>query len=91
MKLDEEKSKHADLAQHSGFGPAFCHSLLTLVTGAALVCMGKRRAIGHWLLTLALDIYTRAIMVMAIVCWLCPYGKSLRICAGFGDNIFAQP
>jgi hypothetical protein len=66
-------SKHADLAQQNGFGPAFSHSLLRLVTGAALVCMGKRRAIGHWLLTLALDIYTRAIiMVMAIVCWLCP-------------------
>jgi hypothetical protein len=76
------------LAQQIGFGPAFFHSLLTLVTGAALVCMSKRRAIGHWLLTLALDIYTRAIghwlltlamdiytraiMVMAIVCWLCP-------------------
>ncbi len=58
------------LAQH------FAIALLTLVTGAALVCMGKRRAIGHWLLTLALDIYTRAIMVMAIVCWLCTYGRA---------------
>jgi hypothetical protein len=37
----KKKSKHADLAQHNGFGPALPHSLLTLVTGAALVCMGK--------------------------------------------------
>jgi hypothetical protein len=24
LKLDEEKSKHARLAQHNGFGPHFC-------------------------------------------------------------------
>ncbi len=30
-KLDEEKSKYADLAQQNGFGPAFLHSLLRLV------------------------------------------------------------
>ncbi len=70
--MDEEKSKHADLAQQNGFGPAFSHSRLTLVTGAALVCTGKRRAIAHRLVTLPMDIYTRAIMVMAIVCWFCP-------------------
>jgi hypothetical protein len=28
LKLDEEKSKHAGLAQQNGFGPAFLHSLL---------------------------------------------------------------
>jgi hypothetical protein len=31
--LDEEKSKHAGLAQQNGFGPAFLHSLLSLVKG----------------------------------------------------------
>jgi hypothetical protein len=31
--LDEEKSKHASLAQQNGFGPAFSHTLLTLVKG----------------------------------------------------------
>jgi hypothetical protein len=32
-KLNEEKSKHAGLAAQNGFGPAFLHSLLRLVTG----------------------------------------------------------
>jgi hypothetical protein len=35
LKLDEEKSKHAGLAQQNGFGPAFVHSLLTLIKGRA--------------------------------------------------------
>jgi hypothetical protein len=33
--LDEEKSKHASLAQQNGFNPAFLHSLLRLVKGTA--------------------------------------------------------
>ncbi len=35
LKLDDEKSKHAGLAQQNGFGPAFLHSLLGLVKGIA--------------------------------------------------------
>jgi hypothetical protein len=35
LKLDEEKSKHASLAQQNGFGPAFLYSLLRLVKGIA--------------------------------------------------------
>jgi hypothetical protein len=33
LKLDEEKSKHAGLAQQNGFGSAFLHSLLKLIKG----------------------------------------------------------
>jgi hypothetical protein len=33
VKLDEEKSKHAGLAQQNGFGLAFQHSLLRLEKG----------------------------------------------------------
>jgi hypothetical protein len=33
--LNEEKSKHASLAQQNGFGPAFLHTLLKLVKGIA--------------------------------------------------------
>jgi len=32
----EEKSKHAGLAQQSGCGPVFLHSLLRLVKGIAM-------------------------------------------------------
>jgi hypothetical protein len=35
LKLDEEKLKHARLAQQNGFGPAFLHSFLRLVKGTA--------------------------------------------------------
>jgi hypothetical protein len=35
LKLNEEKSKHASLAQQNGFGPAFLHTLLKLVKGIA--------------------------------------------------------
>jgi hypothetical protein len=35
LKLDEDMSKHASLAQWIGFGPAFLHSLLRLVKGTA--------------------------------------------------------
>jgi hypothetical protein len=31
IKLDEEKAKHAGLAQQNGFGPAFLHRMLRLV------------------------------------------------------------
>jgi hypothetical protein len=34
-KLDQEKSKHATLAQQSGFGRAFLHRMLRLVKGMA--------------------------------------------------------
>ncbi len=34
LKLGEEKSKHAGLAQQNGFSPAFLHSLLRLVKGS---------------------------------------------------------
>jgi hypothetical protein len=32
-KLEEEKLKHAALAQQNGFGPAFFHGMLRLVKG----------------------------------------------------------
>jgi hypothetical protein len=35
LKLNEEKSKHAGLAQQNYFGPAFLHSLQRLVKGKA--------------------------------------------------------
>jgi hypothetical protein len=35
LKLDEEKSKHAGLAQQNGLGPAFWHSLLRLEKSTA--------------------------------------------------------
>jgi hypothetical protein len=35
LKLDEETSKHASLAQWNDFGPAFLHSLRRLVKGTA--------------------------------------------------------
>ncbi len=35
LKLDEEKSKHAGVAQQNGFGQEFVHNLLRLVTGTA--------------------------------------------------------
>ncbi len=31
--MDEEKSKHASLAQQNGFGPTFLHTLLRLIKG----------------------------------------------------------
>ncbi len=39
-KLDEEKSKHAGLAQQNGFGPAFFHRMLRLVKGTAELFIG---------------------------------------------------
>jgi hypothetical protein len=33
--MDEEKSKHAGLAQQDGYEPAFLHSLIRLVKGTA--------------------------------------------------------
>ncbi len=33
IELDEEKSKHAVLAQQNGFGPAFFHGMLIMVNG----------------------------------------------------------
>ncbi len=42
-KLDEEKSKHAGLAQQNGFGWAFLHSLLRLVKGTAKLNTWQRR------------------------------------------------
>jgi len=33
--LDEEKSKHASLAQHNGFGLTFLHRMLRLAKGTA--------------------------------------------------------
>jgi hypothetical protein len=35
LKLNEEKSKHASLAEQHGFGPAFLHSLMRLAKGRA--------------------------------------------------------
>jgi hypothetical protein len=35
LKLDEEKTKHAALAQQNGFGPTFLHSLLRLLKDLA--------------------------------------------------------
>jgi hypothetical protein len=36
--LDDEKSKHAGLAQENGFGPTFLHSLLRLVKAVREEC-----------------------------------------------------
>jgi hypothetical protein len=33
-KLDEEKPKHADLAQQNSFGPAFFHRMLRMLVKA---------------------------------------------------------
>jgi hypothetical protein len=41
--LDEEKSKHAGLAQQNGFGTAFFHSLLRLVKGKEKLNTCQRR------------------------------------------------
>jgi hypothetical protein len=41
--LDEEKPRHASLAQQNGFGPAFLHSLLKLVEGTAKLHTSQRR------------------------------------------------
>jgi hypothetical protein len=35
MNLDEEKSKHASLAQQNGLSPAFLHRMLKLAKGTA--------------------------------------------------------
>ncbi len=43
LKLDEEKSKHANLANRNAFGPAFFHCLLRLVKGTAKPCTCQRR------------------------------------------------
>jgi hypothetical protein len=43
LELDEEKSKHAGLAQQNGFGPAFLHSLLRLVKGTTKPNTCQRR------------------------------------------------
>jgi hypothetical protein len=43
LELDEEKSKHAGLAQQYGFGPAFLHSLLRLVKGTTKPNTCQRR------------------------------------------------
>jgi len=39
-KLDEEKLKHAGLAQQNGFGPAFFQRMLRLVKGTAELFIG---------------------------------------------------
>jgi hypothetical protein len=39
-KLDEEKLKHAGLAQQNGFGTAFFHRMLRLVKGTAKLLIG---------------------------------------------------
>jgi hypothetical protein len=41
--LDEEKSKHAYLAQQNGFGPAFQHNLLRVVKCTAKQNIWQRR------------------------------------------------
>jgi hypothetical protein len=38
LKLDEEKSKYAGLAQEYGFGLAFLHVFLRLVQGTTNTC-----------------------------------------------------
>ncbi len=43
LKLDDEKSKHAYLAQQNGFGPAFQHNLLRVVTCTAKQNIWQRR------------------------------------------------
>jgi hypothetical protein len=43
LKLEEEKSKHASLAQQNGFGPAFLYNLLRLVKGTAKPNTCQRR------------------------------------------------
>jgi hypothetical protein len=43
LEFDEEKSKHAGLAQENGFGQAHLHGLLRLVKGTAKVCTCHKR------------------------------------------------
>jgi hypothetical protein len=38
--LDEEKTKHAGLAQQNGFGPAFLHRMLRLAKYTAMPSTG---------------------------------------------------
>jgi hypothetical protein len=38
LKLDEEKSTYAGLAQENGFSPAYLLSLLRLIRSAAKIC-----------------------------------------------------
>jgi hypothetical protein len=40
--LDEEKSKHAGLAQENGFGSTYLHSLQSLIKGTATVCTCRK-------------------------------------------------
>jgi hypothetical protein len=40
--LDEEKSKHAGLAQQNGFGSAYLHCSWLLVKGAAKMCTFRK-------------------------------------------------
>jgi hypothetical protein len=42
VKLDEEKSKHAGLAQESRFGSANLHNLPWLVNGTVAALLHKR-------------------------------------------------
>jgi len=41
--LDEEKSKHAGLAQENGFRTAEVHTLSWLAKGAAMLCTCRKR------------------------------------------------
>jgi hypothetical protein len=43
FQLDEEKLKHASLAQENGFAPVHLHNLLRPVKGAARLCTCQRR------------------------------------------------
>ncbi len=43
VKIDEDKSKHAGLAQQTSFDPALLHSLLRLVKATANLSTCQRR------------------------------------------------
>jgi hypothetical protein len=44
LKLDEEESKHAGLADQNGFGGVILHQFLRLVKGTEKLCTCKIRA-----------------------------------------------
>jgi hypothetical protein len=44
LKLDEEESKHAGLAEHNGLGGVILHHFLRLAKGTEKLCTCQTRA-----------------------------------------------
>jgi hypothetical protein len=53
LKLDEEKSNHAGLAQQNAFGPAFLHSLTRLIKCTAKLLAPTRKECNEYDMTVA--------------------------------------